>query len=88
MIGLIGSILGTLAAVGISYWMQIYGLDFGALFKNSSMMISSVYRARVTFGSFIIGFVPGIISTVLGAAIAGIGIYKRQTSQLFKELEA
>jgi putative ABC transport system permease protein len=88
MIGLIGSILGTLAGVGISYWMQIYGLDFGALFKNSSMMISSVYRAQVTFGSFIIGFAPGIISTVLGAAIAGIGIYKRQTSQLFKELEA
>jgi putative ABC transport system permease protein len=51
-------------------------------------MISSVYRARVTLGSFFIGFAPGIISTVLGATIAGIGIYKRQTSQLFKELEA
>jgi len=88
MIGVIGSVLGTLAGVGVSYWMQIYGLDFGALFKNSSMMISSVYRAQVTFGSFMIGFAPGIISTVLGAAIAGIGIYKRQTSQLFKELEA
>jgi putative ABC transport system permease protein len=88
IIGFFGSVLGTLAGVGISYWMQIYGLDFGALFKHSSMMISSVYRARVTVGSFFIGFAPGIISTVLGAAIAGIGIYKRQTSQLFKELEA
>jgi putative ABC transport system permease protein len=88
MIGVFGSVLGTLAGVGVAYWMQIYGIDFGALFKNSSMMISSVYRARVTLGSFIIGFAPGIISTILGAAIAGIGIYKRQTSQLFKELEA
>jgi len=87
MIGIFGSILGTLAGVAIAYWMQVYGLDFSSLFKNSSMMISSVYRAQVTFGSFFIGFVPGIISTVLGAAIAGIGIYKRQTSQLFKELE-
>jgi len=87
MIGIFGSILGTLAGAAIAYWMQVYGLDFSSLFKNSSMMISSVYRAQVTFGSFFIGFVPGIISTVLGAAIAGIGIYKRQTSQLFKELE-
>lgn len=88
IIGTFGSLLGTLAGVSISYWMQIYGLDFGELFKHSSMMISNVYRARVTFGSFFIGFAPGIISTVLGATIAGIGIYKRQTSQLFKELEA
>jgi putative ABC transport system permease protein len=87
VIGVFGSVLGTLAGVGVSYWMQIHGLDFGALFKQSSMMISSVYRAKVTFGSFLIGFAPGLISTVLGAAIAGIGIYKRQTSQLFKELE-
>jgi len=87
MIGIFGSVLGTLAGAGIAYLMQVYGLDFGFLFKSSSMMISSVYRAQVTFGSFVIGFAPGIISTVLGTSIAGIGIYKRQTSQLFKELE-
>ncbi len=86
-IGIFGSVLGTLAGVAVAYLMQIYGLNFGFLFKNSALMISSVYRAQVTFGSFIIGFAPGIISTVLGTAIAGIGIYKRQTSQLFKELE-
>jgi len=87
MIGIFGSILGTLGGVGIAYLMQVYGLDFSFLFKSSSMMISSDYYALVTFGSFIIGFAPGITSTVLGTSIAGIGIYKRQTSQLFKELE-
>ena len=86
-IGICGSVLGTLAGVAVAYLMQIYGLNFDFLFKNSALMISSVYRAQVTFGSFIIGFAPGIISTVLGTSIAGIGIYKRQTSQLFKELE-
>ncbi|MBN2400754.1 MAG: FtsX-like permease family protein [Candidatus Aminicenantes bacterium] len=86
-IGIFGSVLGTLAGVAVSYLMQMYGLNFGFLFKNSALMISSVYRAQVTVGSFVIGFAPGIISTVLGTAIAGIGIYKRQTSQLFKELE-
>lgn len=87
MIGIFGSVLGTLAGAGVAYLIQVYGLDLSFLFKSSSMMISSVYRAQVTFGSFIIGFVPGIFSTVLGTSIAGIGIYKRQTSQLFKELE-
>jgi putative ABC transport system permease protein len=87
MIGFFGSVLGTLAGAGVSYLMQIYGLDYSSLLKSSSLMITGVYRAKVTPGSFIIGFAPGIISTVLGTSIAGIGIYKRQTSQLFKELE-
>ena len=87
MIGFLGSVLGTLAGAGVAYLMQVYGLDLGFLFKNSALMIPNVYHARVTPGSFVIGFVPGMVSTVLGAAIAGIGIYRRQTSQLFKELE-
>jgi putative ABC transport system permease protein len=87
MIGIFGSVLGTLAGAGIAYLMQVYGLDFSFLFKKSSLMISSVFRTQVTVGSFVIGFAPGIISIVLGTTIAGIGIYKRQTSQLFKELE-
>ena len=87
MIGIFGSILGTLVGTGIAYLIQVYGLDFSFIFKNSSLMIPNVLRTRVTFGSFLIGFAPGIVSTVLGTSFAGIGIYKRQTSQLFKELE-
>lgn len=87
MIGFAGSVLGTLAGAGVAYLMQVHGLDLGFLFKNSALMIPNVYHARVTPGSFIIGFAPGMLSTVLGAAIAGVGIYRRQTSQLFKELE-
>lgn len=87
MIGIFGSILGTLAGVGVGYWIQVHGIDIGFLLKKSSLMMSNVLRAQVTFGSFFIGFIPGIAATVLGTSIAGIGIYKRQTSQLFKELE-
>lgn len=87
MIGIFGSLLGTLAGVGVGYWIQVHGIDIGFLLKNSSLMMSNVLRAQVTFGSFFIGFIPGIAATVLGTSIAGIGIYKRQTSQLFKELE-
>jgi putative ABC transport system permease protein len=46
-----------------------------------------VVRAKVTPVSYVIGFVPGLIATFLGTSISGLGIYKRQTSQLIKELE-
>jgi putative ABC transport system permease protein len=58
------------------------------MFDKATLMISGVLHARVTAETYFIGFVPGILSTVLGTAIAGIGIYKRQTATLFKELEA
>ncbi len=87
IIGILGSLIGTILGVFVSYLIQIYGLDFSSLMKNSSMMISGVYRAQVTLGSFFIGFVPGILATFIGGAFAGMNIYKRNTSQLFKELE-
>jgi putative ABC transport system permease protein len=36
----------------------------------------------------VIGFVPGLLATGLGTAISGMGVYKRQTAALMKELEA
>jgi putative ABC transport system permease protein len=88
VIGIIGSLFGTLLGVIVSYLIQIYGIDLSFLMKNSSMMMSGVYRAQVTLGSFFIGFIPGILATFIGGAFAGISIFKRNTSQLFKELEA
>ena len=87
MIGIIGSLLGTALGLIPAYLMQIYGLDMGFLFENSSMMISGVLRAQVTATTYLIGFIPGVLATVLGTSIAGIGIYKRETAHLFKELE-
>lgn len=87
IIGFIGSILGTVLGLGISYYLQYTGIDFGAIMQKSTMLISNVMRARVTGWSYVIGFVPGLVASVVGTMFAGIGIYKRQTSQLFKELE-
>ena len=88
VIGLFGSVLGTLLGISISYYLQIYGIDISAFMKNASMLISDVVRAKVTPTSYYIGFLPGLAAILLGTSISGIGIYKRQTSQLFKELEA
>ncbi len=85
--GIAGSILGTALGLAASYYLQIKGIDISYAMKNASMMISNVIRAKVTPTSYYIGFLPGLLATFLGTAISGIGIYKRQTSQLFKELE-
>jgi putative ABC transport system permease protein len=88
LIGVIGSMIGTTLGVLFSYYLQIHGIDISSMMKNASMLISDVVRAKVTLMSFVIGFIPGLAATILGTSISGIGIYKRQTSQLFKELEA
>jgi putative ABC transport system permease protein len=88
MIGVIGSVIGTACGVAISYYLQVQGLDISVTLKNASMIISDVMRARVTTTSYVIGFIPGLLATFLGTVISGLGIYKRQTSQLAKEFEA
>jgi len=55
--------------------------------SNSTMMMQGVMRATITPEAYYIGFIPGLLATVLGTALAGIGIFKRQTAQLFKELQ-
>ena len=86
-IGLAGSVIGTIAGLAASYYLQIVGFDIGDMMQKSSIMISSVIRAKVSLTSYYIGFFPGVFASVLGTIFAGIGIYRRQTSQLFKELE-
>lgn len=87
LIGVIGSILGTAIGLLGAYYLQEVGVDFSSMMKNVSMMVPQIYRAIITPDAFFIGFIPGVLSMVLGAALSGIGIYKRQTAQLFKELE-
>lgn len=87
LIGFVGSVLGTAVGLGIARLGEVYGLDFGNFLKNSSMMIPNVMHTRITTRTWYIGFIPGLFSTLLGSALSGIGIYRRETAQLFKELE-
>lgn len=87
LIGLMGTLAGTLLGLGISYILQVHGFNLGTMMQSSSMMFPSTVRAHVTPTAYWIGLLPGLCSTVLGSSLAGIGIYKRQTARLFKELE-
>lgn len=86
-VGIIGSFIGTLIGLGFSYWIQEVGIDVGDIMKSSKMMMPNVFRANITTPAYYLGFIPGLFSVVLGTMLSGIGIYKRKTASLFKELE-
>lgn len=88
VLGFFGSLIGTALGLVLAFVLQAKGINLGSLFENATLLMSTSMRTRVTPVSFVIGFVPGLLATLAGAAIAGLGIFKRQTSRLLKELEA
>lgn len=87
-IGIAGSIVGTVFGLFFAWLIQKYGIDITGMMQGSSMMLPTHIRARIAPSDFYIGFIPGLLSTILGTMLSGIGIYRRQTARLFKELEA
>ncbi len=87
MIGIMGSTLGTTIGLFFAWLIQTYGIDIGGMMKGASLLMPTTVRAHISPVDFYLGFIPGVISTVIGTALSGIGIYKRKTAQLFKELE-
>ena len=87
-IGFAGTIVGSAFGLFFAWLIQTYGIDISGMMKGAAMMMPSTIRARITPTDYYIGLIPGLISTVLGTMLAGIGIYKRNTARLFKELES
>jgi len=87
LIGTIGSIVGTAIGYAIVLYLNVYGVDMSGMMQNATIVMPSVVRTAITPTTYYIGFIPGIFSVLLGNALAGIGIYKRQTARLFNELE-
>jgi putative ABC transport system permease protein len=87
-IGFVGSVIGTSLGLGIAWVIQVYGINIEGMMEGASLMMPSEIRTRITPPDFYIGFIPGLLSTAIGTMLSGIGIYKRQTAKLFKELEA
>jgi len=87
VVGLIGSILGTALGLGISFYLQEFGIDVSETMRNSTTMMPNIIRARISLTSYYIGFIPGLLATLIGTSFSGIQIFKRQTATLFKELE-
>jgi putative ABC transport system permease protein len=87
-IGITGTVIGTTVGLVLAGLVQKHGIDISGMMEGASMMFPNSIRTRITPVDYYIGFLPGLVSTVIGTMLAGVGIYKRKTSQLFKELEA
>lgn len=87
LIGTIGSIIGTILGITVTLLMQKYGIDISGMMKDATMMMPTVLRSKFTTQLLYIGFIPGLVAMVIGNMLSGIGIYKRETASLFKELE-
>lgn len=87
LVGIVGSIVGTMMGLSLAFYLQEVGIDTTEMMKDSKFIMSTIIRARITTTSYYIGFIPGILAILFGTMIAGLGIYKRQTASLFKELE-
>ena len=87
IIGIIGSFLGTALGLAFTYYLQVVGIDVSKYTENSTLIMPSTIRARVTPTLFFLGFIPGLLSMLFGTMLSGRGIYKRETARLFKDLE-
>ncbi|SVA26663.1 uncharacterized protein METZ01_LOCUS79517 [marine metagenome] len=90
IIGLTGTVMGTGIGTALTYYVQENGIDYTKgieALSSSSMVMPNIFYAQVTPDLFYVGFIPGVLATVLGTMLAGLAIYKREMAQLFKELE-
>jgi putative ABC transport system permease protein len=87
LIGIAGTVIGTTIGLSFSYLLQEKGINLGDLMKNATLMLPKTFRAQVTPDAYWLGIIPGLFSTMLGTMLSGVGIYRRQTAALFKELE-
>ena len=90
IIGLAGTAMGTGIGLALTYYVQENGIDYTKgieALSSSSMVMPNIFYAQVTPDLFYIGFIPGVLATVLGTMLAGLAVYKREMAQLFKELE-
>ena len=91
IIGLTGTITGTAIGMTLVYYVQENGINYSevvATMSTNSMVMPNIFYAKITPDLYYIGFIPGLIATVLGTMLAGLAIYKREMAQLFKELES
>jgi putative ABC transport system permease protein len=87
LIGIVGSAFGTIVGLLFSYWLQEVGIDISSMTQGATMMMPGAFHAKIIPSAYYIGFIPGLIASTAGTMLSGIGIYKRQTAVLFKELE-
>jgi putative ABC transport system permease protein len=73
-VGVIGSALGIMLGLVLSAYFNLYGMDASVFSRNSSLLSEDIIYTSIEFSTALAGFVPGILSTLLGAALAGLAV--------------
>ena len=87
VVGIVGSVIGTALGLLLSWYLQVHGIDYSAMLENVSMNIDPIVRTELSPKLLYIGFIPGVLSVMIGTALASRGIFKRKTADLYKELD-
>ena len=87
VIGIIGSVAGTIFGIGFTLFLQRYGINITGMMQGGTMIMPDVMRAKYTNELLYIGFIPGVIAMLIGNALSGTMIFRRRISLLLKELE-
>lgn len=87
IIGIIGCILGVALGILFCHLFNKVGMDLSLYNKSTNMMSENILYTVLNARAIITGTLTGLFASLLGSALAGTAIYKREISQLFKELE-
>lgn len=88
LIACFGSLAGTLIGLLAAWPVQEYGITIQFMMNHSQSLFPAVLRAQIIPACSYVGFIPGVLASVLGTLMAGRAIFQRQTAELFKELGA
>ena len=86
IIGLTGTIIGTGIGLSLTYYVQENGIDYSDVVEKisaSNMVMPNIFYAQITSDLYYIGFIPGLIATILGTMLAVLAIYRREMAVLF-----
>ncbi len=72
LVGIIGSLFGTAFGLLFAWLMQKYGISTEGMMQNANMMFPTTFKALINSTTYYIGFLPGVLSTVIGAMLAGV----------------
>jgi putative ABC transport system permease protein len=87
VIGVVGTAIGLGFGYLVVQYFHVHGFDMSAYAAASTIMFENIVHTNMSLKALLYGIMPGIFATAIGGLLSGMGIYKRQTSQLFKELE-
>lgn len=87
IVGLIGCTLGIVLGILFCNSFNKVGMDLSLYNQSTNMMSENILYTVLNTQAIITGSLTGLLSSLLGSALAGIAIFRRQISQLFKELD-